>query len=100
MSPLTFLWLEGLESYLPGNSEEKDASRASGSTSKARSSKGKKPRLDVKNTVAKIVIDQTLGGVWNTVLFIATMGALRGQDYEVILEQVRDVSLSFPGGAT
>jgi hypothetical protein len=47
----------------------------------------------VKNTVAKIIVDQVIGGAWNTVAFIATMGMLRGQDYEVIKGQIQNVRI-------
>ncbi|KAL2871370.1 Mpv17/PMP22 family protein [Aspergillus lucknowensis] len=77
LSPLTFLWLEGLEATFPGsdNATEKE---------------NEKPKLNVKNTVAKIVVDQVVGGAWYTVAFIATMGFLRGQDYEVIKGQIQN----------
>jgi hypothetical protein len=45
----------------------------------------------VTNTVAKIVIDQTIGGAWNIALFIMTMGMLRGLDYDSIVEQIGTV---------
>ncbi|RJE26123.1 hypothetical protein PHISCL_01566 [Aspergillus sclerotialis] len=88
VSPMTFLWLEGLESYFPGNSEEKDVKE---NRSKSKSKDTGSPKLNIKNTIAKIVIDQIIGGAWNTVLFIATMGMLRGMEYEAILEQIRNV---------
>jgi hypothetical protein len=37
------------------------------------------------------VIDQVIGGAWATVLFSMTMGLLRGQEYGVIVDQVRNV---------
>ena len=86
---MAFLWLEGLESFFPGNSEEQDVK---GNGSKSKSKDLSKPKLNIKNTIVKIVIDQIIGGAWNTVLFIATMGILRGMEYEAIVEQVREVS--------
>lgn len=53
-----------------------------------------KQKLNIQNTMAKIIIDQTIGSAWYTVLFIVTMGALQGQEYEVIQRQVQGVSLS------
>ncbi|PLB49394.1 putative integral membrane protein, Mpv17/PMP22 family [Aspergillus steynii IBT 23096] len=87
MSPLTFLWLEGLESALPGSYEEKSAPK-----SKTEKGKDQKPRsrLNVKNIAAKVVIDQTIGGAYNTFLLIALMGYLRGEDYGTIMEQVNN----------
>ncbi|KAE8151241.1 hypothetical protein BDV25DRAFT_97610 [Aspergillus avenaceus] len=87
MSPMTFLWLEGLESTLPGYSEKAEAAP------KTEKGKDQKPsKLNVRNTVAKIVIDQIGGGAWATVLYIATMGMLRGQDFDAITDQIRHVS--------
>ena len=86
---MAFLWLEGLESFFPGNSEEKDVK---GNGAKSKPKDLSKPKLNIKNTIVKIVIDQIIGGAWNTVLFIATMGILRGMEYEAIVDQVREVS--------
>ncbi|OJJ43846.1 hypothetical protein ASPZODRAFT_19148 [Penicilliopsis zonata CBS 506.65] len=80
-SPLIFLWLNGLEAQFPGTT-----------TTTTKTEKGetqKKTQLNVPNTVAKVVLDQTVGGAWITALFIATMGALRGQDYGLIMEQIK-----------
>ncbi|KAL4898635.1 hypothetical protein BDV59DRAFT_167254 [Aspergillus ambiguus] len=76
-SPLIFLWVEALEKTFPGlnppNEKEKKP----------------KPNLNVKNVIFKIAIDQTVGAVWNTILFISTLGLLRGHSYEAISDQVR-----------
>ena len=85
---MTFLWLEGLESALPGQTSEEPTATKS-KTEKADQPKQKK--LNVKNTVAKIVIDQVIGGAWATVLFSLTMGLLRGQEYDVLVDQIRNV---------
>ncbi|RHZ73357.1 hypothetical protein CDV55_108428 [Aspergillus turcosus] len=87
LSPLTFVWLEGLESRLPGFSEDTSAAK---STAEKNGSKQGKQRLNLKNTVAKVVIDQTVGAAINTVAFIMTMGLLRGQDFEVIKAQIQN----------
>jgi hypothetical protein len=81
-SPLGYLWLGSLEACFPGRPLE---------TGKSEELKGSKPPLSVTNTVAKIVIDQTIGGAWNTVLFILTMGMLKGLDYDSIIEQIHTV---------
>ncbi|KAL3471773.1 hypothetical protein BJX99DRAFT_236793 [Aspergillus californicus] len=77
LSPLSFLWLEVLESQFPGSDTPVGKEKEKGKQ------KAKKT-LKVRNTVAKIIVDQVIGGAWNTVAFIATMGVLRGEDYEVI----------------
>ncbi|OJJ38392.1 hypothetical protein ASPWEDRAFT_48637 [Aspergillus wentii DTO 134E9] len=79
LSPLSFLWLEGLESSFPGFSTKTKTEKDEG-----------QPKLNVSNTVAKVAIDQTVGGAWNTVLFIMTIGTLRGLDYEMIMSQIQN----------
>ncbi|KAI2832225.1 hypothetical protein CBS147343_5028 [Aspergillus niger] len=83
LSPLTFLWLEGLEAKLPGYDE------SSVPKPKAEKKVAQKPRLNVTNTVAKIIIDQIIGGAWNTAVFITTMGLLRGQSWDAITLQIQ-----------
>ncbi|KAF7113984.1 hypothetical protein CNMCM5793_006167 [Aspergillus hiratsukae] len=90
LSPLTFVWLEGLESRLPGFSDDTSVNN---STAEKNGSKQGKQRLNLKNTVAKVVIDQTVGAAINTVAFIMTMGLLRGQDFEVIKAQIHNPGL-------
>ncbi|RDW83846.1 Mpv17/PMP22 family protein [Aspergillus mulundensis] len=96
LSPLAFLWLEGLEQRFPGFEQGKPESAKGKENADGREKdKGKneaeaEPRPNVKNIVAKIVVDQIIGGAWNTVAFIATMGVLRGQDYEVIKGEILD----------
>ncbi|THC99605.1 hypothetical protein EYZ11_000872 [Aspergillus tanneri] len=84
MSPFTFLWLEGLEAAFPGSYEDPRSKPENGKEKNARS------KFNVKNIVAKVVIDQTVGGAWNTFLLISIMGFLRGQDYESIMGHVRN----------
>ncbi|KAL3456057.1 hypothetical protein BJX64DRAFT_281610 [Aspergillus heterothallicus] len=83
LSPLGFLWLEGLESRFPAYDNDN-------ATTTKENTNEKKPNLNVKNTVAKVIVDQVIGGAWNTVAFIATMGVLRGQDYEVIKGEIQN----------
>jgi hypothetical protein len=97
LSPLTYVWLESLESRFPGSSEDTSVNK---STAEKNGSKQGKQKLNVKNTVVKVVIDQTVGAAINTVAFVMTMGLLRGQDFEVIKAQIQDVSplLLLPSG--
>jgi hypothetical protein len=85
ISPLGYLWFGTLESWFP--------SRAPDAKNVQTDEKGvvSTPSLNVTNTVAKIVIDQVIGGTWNTVLFIVTMGMLRGLDYDTITRQIQAV---------
>ncbi|KAL2217056.1 hypothetical protein M432DRAFT_620198 [Thermoascus aurantiacus ATCC 26904] len=93
ISPLTFLWLENLESAFPGFSDaaksKPKAEKGDARASDDKRTDKKKPQLNVRNTVIKVVIDQTIGAAWNTVLFLTTMGILRGQDYDTVLEAIR-----------
>ncbi|KAJ5980153.1 hypothetical protein N7481_007451 [Penicillium waksmanii] len=87
VSPLGYLWLENLEAWFPSTkqvTEDKDKEK----TTPADGKPGPKPRLNITNTIAKIVIDQVVGGAWNTVLFLATMGILRGLDAATIQSQI------------
>ncbi|GAB7346703.1 hypothetical protein MBLNU459_g1821t1 [Dothideomycetes sp. NU459] len=48
-----------------------------------------KKKLNVKNTAIKFALDQTLGAVFNNVLFTAGMGALRGLPVDKIITNVQ-----------
>lgn len=93
MSPLTFLWLETLESRFPGfeRAEPKPGKEKDKANESVNEKEKQNPKLNVKNTVAKIMVDQVVGGAWNTVAFIATMGFLRGYDSEVIKSEITNV---------
>lgn len=93
------MWLGNLEFLFPGfgpEGREKITERKTqtekNTQKEKQNQKEVKAKLNIRNTLAKVVIDQTLGAAWNTVLFIVTMGALRGEGYEMILEQIWDVS--------
>ncbi|KAI1837804.1 hypothetical protein DTO006G1_4537 [Penicillium roqueforti] len=86
ISPLGYLWLGGLEAWFPGRESKGEKEKGGQSSSE--------PSLNATNTVAKIVIDQTVGGAWNTVLFITTMGMLRGLGYDAILAEIQEGSVS------
>lgn len=86
LSPLTFLWLEGLESSFPGEKTEPDLK------DKGNEKKETKTKLNIPNTLAKIAIDQIIGGALSTALYIVTLGTLRGQNYDVITTQLQNVS--------
>ncbi|OQD96246.1 hypothetical protein PENVUL_c093G04625 [Penicillium vulpinum] len=85
-SPLSYLWLGTLESWLPGRVPDSKTDQRENKNDKQTLSK---PSLNFTNTVAKIVIDQAIGGAWNTIVFILTMGILRGLDYDTITGQIQ-----------
>lgn len=86
-SPLNFLWQEKLEHAFPGN----NASNSSSSEGKQCSGQLQKPTMNARNTLAKVVLDQTVGAAWNTVLFVVTIGLLRGQSLDANIEQLQAV---------
>lgn len=49
-------------------------------------------KLNVKNTVIKVIIDQTIGASGMLVLFLSTITILRGGTVEDIFETVQNVS--------
>lgn len=73
--PPNFLWQRYLEETFPGKTVHYD-----GTTS-----------LDKGNTAKKFFIDQTLGAVVNTVIFVGTFAAFKGKDRTAIQREVRRV---------
>ncbi|KAJ5895976.1 uncharacterized protein N7473_005375 [Penicillium subrubescens] len=88
-TPLNYIWQNNLEATFPGTRPQDAASKHEIKTGQPDPATSK-PALNVTNTVTKIVIDQIIGATWNTVLFILTMGLLRGQHHEVVLTQIRE----------
>ncbi|KAL1987130.1 hypothetical protein VTN96DRAFT_4736 [Rasamsonia emersonii] len=87
LTPLTYLWINNLESAFPAFSNE-DHQQPKKTDEKGDGKKNQK--LNIKNTVAKVVLDQTVGAALNTVLFLTTMGILRGQDSNAVLNSIRN----------
>ena len=50
-------------------------------------------RLSLTNTALKFILDQTLGMAWNTLLFIAGMGMLKGQRWDEIKADLHSVNI-------
>lgn len=101
-SPLNFLWLESLETAFPGTTAEKlKTEKEDGRVKdeKATTDAKKESGLNVKNTIIKVFLDQTVGAAWITLLFLITMGILRGQDYDSVVDVIKKVS-QFPRGFT
>jgi hypothetical protein len=53
-------------------------------------------QLDVRNTVIKFFLDQSLSATANTMLFIVVLGLIKGQSLEYIRAAVSTVSDSRP----
>lgn len=92
ITPLNYIWQQNLEATLPGKTPANAAPKHEEKSARPEP-KTSEPSLNVTNTITKIVIDQIIGGTWNTVLFILTIGLLRGQHYELVFAQIREVSL-------
>jgi hypothetical protein len=52
---------------------------------------GKEQVLDVKNTVIKFLMDQTVGAAFNIPLFIGIIGMLKRQSMDQILTTIQRV---------
>lgn len=89
LSPLTFLWLEGLEASFPG--EKTERTPATGKQNETKTEQESQKAKNIPNTVAKVLIDQIIGGAWMTVLYIVTIGTLRGQDWDTIRGEIQHV---------
>jgi hypothetical protein len=53
-------------------------------------------QLDIRNTVIKFVLDQSLSATTNTMLFIVVLGLIKGQSFEYIRAAVVTVSNACP----
>lgn len=51
-------------------------------------------KLDLKNTLCKFVLDQTIGALINTMIFLAAIAAFEGKGQQQIIQTVREVCLS------
>ena len=51
-----------------------------------------KESLDVKNTIAKFLLDQTVGAAFNIPLYFIILGTLKGQSLDYILNAIKTVS--------
>ena len=93
-TPPNFQWQQYLERKLPGyynekheaSGEVKDSTRAGGGVTVKR-------RLNVPNTLMKVVIDQTLGAAVNVALYLAGVRALQGVPLSECLQVVKEVCL-------
>jgi protein Mpv17 len=80
-TPPNVLWQEYVEAKFPADHIDK---------------KGDK-KLHKGNTMIKFVLDQTLGAMVNSYLFIASIGALKGRDASTIWADCQRVSLQCSG---
>jgi protein Mpv17 len=88
-TPLNCYWQAWLEDTFPTSKPDPIGTRISTQSEKNKSS-GKR-KIDIKNTVIKFALDQTLGATFNTVLFIAGIGALKGMGTNGIIQSIKRV---------
>ena len=86
-TPPNFLWQQYLERRFPGYIVQKlDADE-----------KGLKKRLNIRNTLAKLLLDQSLGSFVNTVAFVGAVRLLRGDSLDGALIAVKEVRTQLRG---
>ncbi len=78
--PPNFLWQEYLEETFPGKAVQYDGTKT----------------LDKSNTAKKFIIDQTIGALVNTAIFVGTFAAFKGKDRTAIQREVRRVGRCSP----
>lgn len=90
-TPPNYRWQEFLERMFPTTTEPKDKS-LEGKSGKSSPSSTTRGRLNLANTAAKFILDQTLGAPINTLLFICLMGQMSSRSYNHILSSIISVS--------
>ncbi len=92
-TPPNFLWQQYLERKLPGYKIEKHELKgeSKGAILAGGDVKGKK-RLNISNTLLKVVFDQTLGAVVNVALHLGGVRALQGVPLAECFRVIKEVS--------
>ena len=85
-TPPNFWWQQFLERHLPGYPLKKLKVDDDGKGVEV------ERKLDVKNTVIKVLLDQTVASLVNVVAFIGGTRLLRGVPLELCWNAVREVS--------
>lgn len=98
-TPPNVLWQEFLEDVFPGEKKVQPAIKKGTNDEKQGKdvvkdkAQQKSAGMNWANVLWKFLLDQTVGGVVNTVLFIAGMKALNGGNAEEVKIAVKEVSL-------
>lgn len=95
-APPNYKWQQFLENSLPGyeHSSQRpittfDLEKQSQGDTSSDQSHGQRPKLNLRNTIAKAFIDCTIGAVLNTVAFFIMMGLFKRQPVDQIFYNVR-----------
>ncbi|KAF1809129.1 hypothetical protein P152DRAFT_170353 [Eremomyces bilateralis CBS 781.70] len=101
-TPPNCLWQEWLEDVFPGQTSEPVYALKSATDEQKKSGKGKSKvvsqttkRLNVKNTIIKFVLDQTVGAAVNIAMFIGGIGTIKGRSSEEIMSSLKNDSFPF-----
>ncbi|KAF2136568.1 uncharacterized protein K452DRAFT_211701, partial [Aplosporella prunicola CBS 121167] len=89
-TPPNIVWQEYLEEKFPGQKRAPAAPNNEKTANGVVKDKPQNDALDWGNVVKKLMLDQTVGAVVNTVLFIAGMQALNGGGSEEIQTAVKE----------
>lgn len=84
-TPINVAWQAWLESNFPSTKPVAKKSSENADKEKAEET------LDVKNTIAKFLLDQTVGAAFNIPLYFAILGTLKGQSADHILTSIKKV---------
>lgn len=87
-TPPNYLWQGFLERRLPGYTSDESKIKVDDDGQGVTVEK----KLNIRNTVTKVLIDQTLGAAVNTAAWLMGVRALRGASLEECIGLVRDVS--------
>jgi hypothetical protein len=90
--PINVLWQDWLESAFPSSKPAPAIAAAKEKQQVGTPAVGEqKKQLDVKNTLVKFGLDQTVGAAFNIPIFISTIGALKGLGWEAIVSNIQRV---------
>ena len=84
-TPPNYLWQQYLERVFPGQTAQKRELDDGDKDAKV------KYRLNVRNTLTKFALDQTVGALVNVALFLGGIRFLRGLPVDECLQGVREV---------
>lgn len=82
-----------LEDSFPSNPKDTNAAKKKDDDA----TDGGKQSLSIVNTIAKFLLDQTVGAVMNTLFFIVGISLLRGAGWSTVVTAVQRVGLCASG---